>query len=394
MRTTVYAVLFAVAGSLTVQAQAQTPPTAPQSQAAQQQTQPPAQPAGPAQPGQAQAAQPQAAPPAPKVEILEQVLVKVNGEIFTKTDLEARQIAALRRQSQGMNDEELRKAIAEVTPDLLVDAIDEMLLLQRGKELGYKVTDDQFKKVIENIRKENKLEDDAQFAAALKQEGISIEGLRKNLEKQMIINQVQQSEIGGKIGISEADARAYYDTHKSEFTTPATITLRELLVAVPGDPKGVNAAVDEAAKAKAEAALKRARAGEPFAALVNEFSQAPSKSNGGLVGPLTIDELDPGIRKLIQPLKPGGVTDVFRTGTGYALLQLDTSTTPQLKSFEAARDDIADKVYQSKRNDEMLKYLRKMRGEAIIEWKNDEMRKLWIVRTSEPMPQKAPGGAH
>ena len=94
-----------------------------------------------------------------------------------------------------------------------------MLLLQRGKELGYKVTDEQFKRVLENIRKENKLEDDAQFAAALKQEGLTIDGLRKNLEKQMIINQVQQAEVAGKIGISEDEARAYYDTHKSEFTT-------------------------------------------------------------------------------------------------------------------------------------------------------------------------------
>ena len=39
---------------------------------------------------------PQAAGPAPQV--IEQVLVKVNGDIITKTDLEERQIAALRQQ--------------------------------------------------------------------------------------------------------------------------------------------------------------------------------------------------------------------------------------------------------------------------------------------------------
>jgi peptidyl-prolyl cis-trans isomerase SurA len=370
MRTTTFAVVFALAGSLSVAAQTP-PPTAPPAQ----------QPPSPAI---------QAPVAAPRTEILEQILVKVNGEILTKTDLETRQVQALRQRTAQMSDEDLRKAIAEVTPDLLVDYVDEMLLLQRGKELGYKVTDEQFKRVLENIRKENKLESDDQFAAALKQEGLTIEGLRKNLEKQMIINQVQQSEVAGKIGISEDEARAYYDTHRNEFTSTATITLRELLIAVPGDPKGVNASEDEAAKAKAELALKRARAGEPFPALVTEYSAAPSKANGGLVGPLTIDELDAGIRKLIQPLKPGGVTDVFRTANGYAILQLDSATTPQLKTFESARDDIADKVYGAKRSEEFAKYLRKLRGEAIIEWKNDEMRKLWILRTSEPQ-SKAPG---
>jgi peptidyl-prolyl cis-trans isomerase SurA len=396
MRTITFAVIFALAGSLS--AAAQTPQSRPP--VAQQAVPPPATQAAP--PPGTQAAPPvpagQSAPitqgiqfdPSPKTELLEQILVKVNGEIITKTDLEARQVLALRQKTQQMNDDELRKAIAQVTPDLLADFVDELLLLQRGKELGYKVTDDQFKRVLENIRKENKLEDDVQFAAALKQEGISVEGLRKNLEKQMIINQVQQAEVAGKIGVSEDEARAYYDTHKSEFTTTATITLRELLVAVPGDPKAVNAAADEAAKAKADAALKRARAGEAFPKLVTEYSEAPSKANGGLVGPLTVDELDAGIRKLIQPLKPGGVTDVFRTANGYAILLLDSATTPQLESFEGARDKIADKVYASRRTEEFTKYLRKLRSEAIIEWKNDEMRKLWILATSDAA-QKSPG---
>ena len=32
-----------------------------------------------------------------RAEIIEQILVKVNGEIFTKTELESRQVAALRQ---------------------------------------------------------------------------------------------------------------------------------------------------------------------------------------------------------------------------------------------------------------------------------------------------------
>lgn len=214
--------------------------------------------AGPAPAGQAQ----QPAPAAPeKVELLEQIIVKVNGEIITKTDLEARQVNALRSRGQQLSDEELRKAIAELTPDLLVDSVDELLLLQRGKELGYRVTDDQFQRVLENIRKENKLESDAQFEAALKQEGLTLAELRKNLEKQMVINQVQQVEVMGRIGVSEAEARAYYEANPKEFTTPKTVTLRELVVNVQGDGAMINVAADEAAKAKIDGALARAKAG-------------------------------------------------------------------------------------------------------------------------------------
>lgn len=382
MRTTALAMLFSAFAAALPAGQLAPPPV--------QQQPPPAKAVAP--PAAPAAAQTPPVASGGRVEIIEQILVKVNGEIISKTELENRQVAALRQRAQQMSDEELKKAIAAITPEVLVDAVDELLLLQRGKELGYKVTDEQFKRVLENIRKENKLESDEQFSAALKQEGITIEQLRKNLEKQMVINQVQQVEVAGKVGISESEAQAYYDEHKNEFTTTASLTLRELLVAVKSDGKSVNVAADEAAKAKAEGLLARARAGEPFAALVAEASDAPSKASGGVVGPLSAEELDPGVRKLIEGLKPGSVTEVFRTGGGYALLQVDALTPPVVKAFDTARDDIAQKVYESKRNAEFGRYLSKLRSQAIIEWKNEEMHKLWMARTAPAAPPtKNPG---
>src|SRR5205807_3471218 len=107
-----------------------------------------------------------------RAEIIEQILVKVNGEIFTKSDLEQRQVAALRQKGQQIDlksdpsNQQLRKALDEITPQIMVEAVDEMLLVQRGKELGYKLSDEQFKSVLDNIKKENKLESEEQFQAA------------------------------------------------------------------------------------------------------------------------------------------------------------------------------------------------------------------------------------
>ena len=66
-----------------------------------------------------------------------------------------------------------------------------LLLLQRGKDLEYSLSDEQFKNIVDQIRKENKLEDDQAFQTALKQEGMTMAELRKNLEKHMIISRVQ-----------------------------------------------------------------------------------------------------------------------------------------------------------------------------------------------------------
>src|SRR5262245_32965047 len=90
-----------------------------------------------------------------RADILEQILIKVNGEIFTKSDLESRQIAVLRQRGQQVdlkadpNNEQLRKALDEITPQIVVNAVDEMLIVQRGKELGYHLSDEQFKGAID-----------------------------------------------------------------------------------------------------------------------------------------------------------------------------------------------------------------------------------------------------
>ena len=129
-----------------------------------------------------------------RAEIVEQVLVKVNGEIITKTEFEARQVAELRNRPElakvSASNAELQRAVAEITPDLILDAVDELLLVQRGRESGYALGDQQFASIVENIRKSNNLEDEARFKEALKQEGLTMDDLRRNLERQMLVSQV------------------------------------------------------------------------------------------------------------------------------------------------------------------------------------------------------------
>ena len=83
--------------------------------------------------------------------------------------------------------------------------------------------------------------------------------------------------------------------------------LREILIAVPTSDRGVNVAEDDAAKAKAEEIRHRVLGGEPFARLAAEVSDAPSKANGGLIGPINSDELAPALQTILQNIKVGEV---------------------------------------------------------------------------------------
>jgi parvulin-like peptidyl-prolyl isomerase len=317
-------------------------------------------------------------------EIIEQVLVKVNGDIITKTELESRQVRVIRDRMQGKvdpeslkNDDTLKKMLAEVTPQLIVNAIDELLLLQRGREMGLRLGDDQFKQVVANIRKEQGLTDEAKFQQALAQENMTLEDLRRQLERQMLIEQVQRQEVGSKLNITEEEARQYYARHPDEFTEPASISLREIFVEVPAAEGGVNVARDDEARKKITALRERVLKGEDFAKVAAEASDSPSKANGGLIGPFARADLSPQLQQMIDSMKQGEVTTPLRTTRGYQIFKLETVKTAALQPFDSVRDLIADKVAAARTQTEMRRFLARLRSQAIIEWKNDELRKAY-----------------
>ena len=322
-------------------------------------------------------------------EIIEQVLVKVNGDIITKTELETRQIAALRQKMNGQIDPELLKnearlkeALSDITPTLLVEAIDEMLLFQMGNEKGYKLSDEQFKGWLTKLRDEQNLQDEAKFQAALKQEGMNLSDLRKNVERNFIVSQVQRDEVGAKLQITEEEARQYYLLHKQEFAEEASITLREILIEVPasknqqGQPT-VNVGAEDAAAEKAKAARARLTAGEDFGKVAAEVSDSSSKANGGLIGPLALGQLSTALQQTFEKMKPGDITEPVRTPRGFQILKLEALKPAEIQPFESVRDIASDKVHSARQEREFRKFMSRVRGQALIEWKNDELKKAY-----------------
>ena len=317
-------------------------------------------------------------------DIIEQVLVKVNGDIISKTDLEQRQVAALRQKLNGnvdsdtlKNDAQIKQLLAEVTPQILVNAVDELLLIQYGKEqLGLKMSDEQFRQIVNNIRKEQGLQDEAKFQKALADENMTMDDLRKQLERQMLIEQVQRQEVGSKLNITEEEARQYYSKHPEEFTEPAAIMLREILVQVPAAKDGAfNAAQDQEARKKIDDARARVLKAEDFAKVAAEISDSPSKKNGGLIGPFAPADMSPQLKALIDKMKPGDITPPLRTPGGYQIFKLESEKAATLQPFDSVRDLISDKVAGARTQSEMRKFLSRLRAQAIIEWKNAELKK-------------------
>ena len=230
--------------------------------------------------------------------------------------------------------------------------------------------------MLAKLKVDNKITTDEQFQAALKQEGLTLPELRKSIERRMLVERVEQNEVFSHISVTQDEIKKFYDEHKTDFTSVPTVTLREILVKVPGDSKTVNVGLDEEAKQKAEAIRARALKGESFEKLA-ELSDAPSKSNGGLVGPISRGDLDANFAKMLATMKPGDISTVLRTLAGYDLVKLESVTETKLLPFDEARQQIANRVFGAKQQADFEAYITKLRAAAIIDWKVPEFKKLY-----------------
>jgi beta-lactamase regulating signal transducer with metallopeptidase domain len=131
------------------------------------------------------------------------VVVTVNGEAITDGDLRRRHEFAKRERP----DAPLSATLAA--------AIDEQLVMQRGRQLGYAISDDEFRSVLRNLMAQNGLATDAALQKALAQEHMTLADLRRNLESSLIVSRVRLNMT--PTSVSDQEAREYFAAHLDAF---------------------------------------------------------------------------------------------------------------------------------------------------------------------------------
>src|SRR5258707_904673 len=97
------------------------------------------------------------------VRIVEEIIAKVNGDIVTKGEIEkTRQDMEVALRQQGGTGAALQQAVADREKDILRDRIDQLLLVQKGKDLNVNV-DSEVSKYIAQLQSEAKIADPEKF---------------------------------------------------------------------------------------------------------------------------------------------------------------------------------------------------------------------------------------
>jgi parvulin-like peptidyl-prolyl isomerase len=127
-----------------------------------------------------------------------------------------------------------------------------------------------------------------------------------------------------------------------------------------------------------------------MAQLASQSSDSGSKANGGLIGPISRDDLSAELQKILTTLKPGEVTQLLRTPRGYQLIKLESSVGAKTKTLDEARGEVSDRLASQKRQGQLDVYLEQLRAQAIIDWKNDEIKKAFEVGLKQRQAQATP----
>lgn len=291
-----------------------------------------------------------------RAEILERVIVKVNGAIVTQSEFENRQVAAV--QAARVGPDRVEGFLRDNNARILQEAIDELVLVQRADELGIKPRREYTDDVIEQIRKENNIPDEDALREQLRREGMTVSDLRRNIERSLLRQEVLRREVQPKVVLSDADVRAEYERRKDDFTQPAMVHLLEILIP---------AELPDAPAVAAEL-LARAQSGEDFAALAREHSRAPSSPAGGDLGRLELRALAPAIRAVAGTLKPGEVSPPIAGGDGsQRLLKLLERSEEGQQSFDDVKAELRKTMSDKRFATVYEEYMTGLREKAIVD---------------------------
>jgi peptidyl-prolyl cis-trans isomerase C len=139
--------------------------------------------------------------------------------------------------------------------------------------------------------------------------------------------------------VSEADCRAYYDSHAGQFRSPELVEASHILFAV--DPR--NADAPAKAQAAAHSALAElSRHPDLFERLARERSDCSSKSGGGRLGQLAPGDTVPEFEAALSSLQPGEIAPApIQTRFGFHLLRLDARIAGKPLPFSYVQEKVA-----------------------------------------------------
>lgn len=294
------------------------------------------------------------------------ILAIVNDEIITLFDVNREAQPALgEAEKKGAVNDATRSQIRRAALDRLIE---KKLTEQKIKELNIRVSEEEIRQAIDDVRKQNNIPSQEALVSALAVQGLSFDQYRAQLQEQIEKLKLVSMEVRAKVQVGESEMRDYYAANLAKYTDEESYRARHIFFKT-----GEKASPDEVqrSKTKALAVLADARSGKDFAELAKNFSEDPAaRKDGGDLGSFKKGDMQPELEKTIISLKPGEVSDLVATPIGFHIIKLEARVAGTTKPFESVKSDIEETLYRRKSEERFSQWAKDLRGKASVEIKD------------------------
>jgi peptidyl-prolyl cis-trans isomerase SurA len=249
-------------------------------------------------------------------EMIDGIAAVVNGDIITTHDVDKE--AALLAKDPARKAGTLPDA-SQLRTAALDQLIDKKLIDQKIRDLDIKVSDEEVRQAIEDVKKQNNLSQDA-LVSALASQGITFDQYRAQLREQMERLRLISQEVRAKIQVGESEMKEYYDSNRKRFSEE-TFQARHIFFAL--NDKTPEADIKRI-MTTAMSVLQQARSGSDFGELAKKYSDdASTAKDGGELGTFKKGEMLPDIETSLETMKPGEISDLVETPAGLHIIKLE-----------------------------------------------------------------------
>jgi peptidyl-prolyl cis-trans isomerase SurA len=267
-------------------------------------------------------AAPRTAPAAPTAQrSAEYIVALVNSEPITNNEVQARVERLLKENAEAQ-----RVPRAELTRLVLERLIAERTQLQAAKEVGIKVDELAIDQAEQTVARQNQMSL-TELRSRVAAEGISPQSFRNDLRDQLLLTRLRDREIEAKVKISDVEVDQFMREQRNGANTAVApnLNLAQVLVAVPENATEAQIAT---LQQRAQGVAQRARAGEDFGKLAQEFSDSPDRANGGVLGMRSADRYPSLFVEATQSTAVNGIAGPIRSGAGFHVLKVVAKSQP------------------------------------------------------------------
>ncbi len=293
--------------------------------------------------------------------VLDEIVARINQDVVTKTDLDnALRLLQVDLRGEIRDEGQFQEVFAQRKKQRLQELIETRLMMQRAEEMGIGAEAEQHvERYIQNLMDENGIPSLQVLDQALQQRGGNLQDFRENVRERMIVQEVQQAVVYGRITLLTPEVEAYYQEHQDDFANPPQVTLSE--IAILYEDKSQREARDQAQKV-----LDLLKAGSAFDELAKEYSEGATSSRGGDIGPFQKGVLAENLERIVFDLDAGQTTGLIEHEWGIQIIKVTAKEISRVKPMDEVKSEIQMRLYEAKALPELEAFLKELVEESFI----------------------------